>query len=190
MILQRLREETQESHKRLESRLDLLERALALDGYRDLLGRFYGFYVPVETQLDRLCQNTLPDLQFPQRRKIHWLIQDLKALGWTGRQVEALPLCGVLPTLALFPQALGCLYVLEGSTLGGQIISRHLHSVHGIDAETGAAFFRSYGSHVGAMWRAFGAAITSYEAGQEEETMIIRAACETFATLETWLCDA
>jgi len=39
------------------------------------------------------------------------------------------------------------------------------------------------------MWRAFGVALNSYTAGPEEETLMIGAACETFTTLESWLCD-
>lgn len=189
MILQRLREQTHESHKRLEVRLDLLHAALSLDRYRRLLARFYGFYVPVETSLAGLCQNNVPDLQFTQRRKVHLLVQDLEALGLSQQQVRELPLCNNGPTLSSFPQALGCLYVLEGATLGGQIISRHLHSVHGIHPENGGAFFGSYGPNVGRMWRAFGATLTAYAGVQEEEAVIIGAACDTFATLETWLCD-
>lgn len=189
MILQRLREQTLESHRRLEARLDLLTMMLSLDRYRHLLARFYGFYLPVETHLETVCRNSNLELQFPQRRKAHFLVQDLEALGLTGPQVNALPLCNTYPTLTLLPQALGCLYVLEGATLGGQIISRHLQKVHGLHAENGAAFFSSYGSNVGAMWRAFGAAILSYPSGPTEDAVIIRTACETFAALEGWLCD-
>jgi heme oxygenase len=170
MILQRLRDETQETHKRLEIRLDLLQTALSLDRYRGLLARFYGFYVPVETSLERLFQNKMPELQFPQRRKVNYLFQDLEALGLSKQQVEALPLC-------------------EGATLGGQIISRHLQSVHDLQETNGGAFFHSYGSDRGAMWRTFGTALTAYAAATEEDTIIIRAACSTFATLETWICD-
>lgn len=189
MILQRLRAETQENHKRLESRLDLLERALSLERYRELVARFYGFYVPMESCLEAICREALPQVEYSQRRKLPWLVQDLERLGLSREQVEALPMCAQLPEVREAAQALGCLYVLEGSTLGGQIISRHLQSVHGLDAENGAAFFRSYGPQIGPMWRAFGAAITAYPAGVEEEQRILRAACETFMTLETWLCD-
>lgn len=188
MILQTLREHTHESHRRLEGRLDLLERTISLGLYRDLLARFYGFYVPAEARLARLCF-AMPALQDAQRRKEPLLVQDLKALGMSAGQIQSLPLCADLPALAMLPQALGCLYVLEGSTLGGQIISRHLQSVHDLDAGNGAAFFRSYGPEVGAMWRAFGAALCSYPAGPEEEKLILSAACETFSTLEAWLCD-
>ena len=189
MIMQRLREETQENHKRLEIRLDLLQNTLLIDRYRKLLARFYGFYVPVETSIEKLCQNRIPELQFSQRRKVNFLFQDLEALGLSKPQVEALPLCDNLPTLTLMSEALGCMYVLEGATLGGQIISRHLQSVHDIHETNGGAFFHSYGSDRGAMWRTFGTALTAYAAATEEDTIIIRAACSTFATLETWLCD-
>ena len=189
MILQRLREHTHENHKRLEARLDLLHAALSLDAYRALLARFYGFYVPVETCLAEMCQNSALDVQFPQRRKAHFLVQDLEILGLSRQQITALPLCANGPALSVFPQALGCMYVLEGATLGGQLISRHLQSVHGISEENGGAFFHSYGPDVRIMWRAFGAALTSYADRMAEDTLILSAACDTFAALEKWLCD-
>jgi heme oxygenase len=189
MILHNLREQTHESHRQLEVRLDLLPATLSLDRYRSLLARFYGFYVPVEINLAGLCQHNAPELQFSRRCKVNLLIRDLEALGLSRQQITELPLCDNGPTLTRFPQALGCLYVLEGATLGGQLIARHLESIHGIHQENGGAFFRSYGLDVGMMWRAFGAALTSYVGVQGEEPIIIRAACDTFARLETWLCD-
>ena len=188
-LLQRLRAETQESHQRLESRLDLLQTALSLKCYRDLLARFYGFYVPVEVSLSMWCDTEIPCVQFAQRVKVPLLAQDLKALGWNAMQIAALPMCKALPALRCAPQALGCLYVLEGATLGGQIISRHLQQIHGLNAENGSAFFCSYSDRVGEMWRAFGSALNAYPVGPAEEALIVGAACETFAALETWLCD-
>jgi heme oxygenase len=54
--------------------------------------------------------------------------------------VGALPQYHDLPDIEDWPRMLGCLYVLEGATLGGQIISRHLQRTLHIDAINGAAF--------------------------------------------------
>lgn len=40
---------------------------------------------------------------------------------------------------------IGTLYAIEGATLGGQVISRHLQTTLGLTASTGARFFNGYG---------------------------------------------
>jgi heme oxygenase len=50
--------------------------------------------------------------------------------------------------------AVGCLYVLEGATLGGQFISRHLATL-GIGPANGGLFFHGYGAKTGEMWKSF-----------------------------------
>lgn len=84
------------------------------------------------------------------------------------------------------PQVLGCLYVIEGATLGGQVITRHLLATHGITPETGGAFFAGYGAETGPHWQAFGAMITAAERfGAADE--IVASANRTFETLDRWL---
>ena len=46
-----------------------------------------------------------------------------------------------LPDLQGVQEALGCLYVVEGSTLGGQVIARHLRQTLGVDPRCGGSFF-------------------------------------------------
>jgi len=48
---------------------------------------------------------------------------------------------------------LGYLYVMEGSTLGGQLISRHFRQTLGIELATGGAYFHGYGEQTGARWK-------------------------------------
>ena len=52
-------------------------------------------------------------------------------------------------------KALGCLYVLEGATLGGVLIARHVRASLGFDGDAGSAFYLGYGPRTGAMWRGF-----------------------------------
>ncbi len=63
--------------------------------------------------------------------------------------------------LTNFDFALGCLYVLEGATLGGQVISRHLAKL-GIGPENGGRFFNGYGARTGEMWKSFQTSATAY----------------------------
>jgi len=184
-ILERVRYETRHLHKTLENELPIMRADLQLSDYRRLLARFYGFYVPVEDALAGVLdlEFVLPD--WPQRRKIDSLMKDLRALGFTPQEIAELPLCVQLPAIPGVEEALGCLYVLEGSTLGGQIIGRHLQATLHIGLDNGASFFRSYGDRVGTMWKTFQEALLSRES--EDHERMINAAIQTFESIHRWL---
>jgi len=189
MILARLREATHDAHERLEARIDILECASSFPTYKTLLKQFYGFYFLLEPRLADVIASELPTFDFEARRKVPLLAQDLGVLGMRRDQLDALPVCRALPAVEALPRALGCLYVMEGATLGGKIISRYLRERLDLDATNGAAFFNGYGGETGRMWRAFGEMLTCWT---EEETgaddaLILQGANQTFAALEVWL---
>ncbi|NCC31043.1 MAG: hypothetical protein EOM24_03350 [Chloroflexia bacterium] len=184
MILQRLKHETQSYHDQMEVIVDLPARLRSREAYCAVLVRFYGFYAPVEAALDRLdgLAHVLPDITV--RRKTPLIACDLAALG---RSTHDLPWCAELPALPDVAHALGCLYVLEGATLGGQLIARQLAAGPGVTSDRGGAFFHSYGKETGSMWRSFGAGLAEYANTPEREATIIGAAQQTFRALEHWL---
>lgn len=207
-IMQRLRGETRDCHVQLETRLGLPAAISTRSEYRDLLARFFGFYLPVEERLTTLLcgeherREILSGLDYGARRKTDLLRRDLQALGMGDTELATLPQCDKLPALDTLSHALGCLYVLEGSTLGGQLLARFFADTLSIDASNGGAFFCSYGSEIGARWRAFGAVLTSWadvtqdgepvttnSVKQKQGEVIVHAARETFHSMETWLCS-
>ena len=108
-------------------------------------------------------------------------------LGDTPETIAALPFCDVLPPLVTLPNLLGCLYVIEGATLGGQIITRHLQKNLHIFPETGAEFFNGYGAATATRWQACCAMLTTQAEKIADDEHIIATANQTFATLEHWL---
>ena len=92
-------------------------------------------------------------LKLSERSRSALILDDLATLGWSSREVESIPLCSELPETASLDQALGCLYVLEGSTLGGSIICRAVQQRLG--PSPGRSFFAGYGDRTGTMWNAF-----------------------------------
>lgn len=186
MILTRLRERTHEAHGRVEARVNLFDQTATLADYRKSLTRFYGFYKPIESQIADSLARSLSDFDFNARRKTCLLEKDLRAFGVFPEQMVAFPQCDDLPPLQTAGQVLGCLYVLEGATLGGQIISRHLLLTHGLDATNGAAFFNGYGSENGRMWRDFGTALREFAKEDAENEDILQSAERTFAAFEAW----
>jgi heme oxygenase len=108
---------------------------------------------------------------------------DLVALGATGTA----PTYEGVPELGSLAAGFGCLYVLEGSTLGGQVILRHVGSSLGLDASRGASFFASYGRRVGSMWRAFGEAASAHCATEAHCDEALAAATHTFEAFHHWI---
>ena len=187
MILTRLKHETQAAHQAIEARVDLLNRLGSVADYRQLLERFWGFYAPIEEAVAAGPEWASFGVDIQQRMKAPALARDLQSLGLSPVAVDALPLCRTLPAMASFPHRLGCLYVLEGATLGGQIIAREVHGRLGLTAEQGCSFFASYGEHVGAMWRAFRVLLLQAAADELAAEALVRGANETFEAFDRWL---
>jgi heme oxygenase len=103
----------------------------------------------------------VPGLQFERRRRLAGLAASLMRLG-AAMPVNAPP----PPRLpGSRSEALGLLYVLEGSTLGGRVILRQLAST-GMDLD-GLGFLDPYGSESGRMWRQFLELLEIHVSGSE-----------------------
>ena len=187
MILKRLRSETQAQHSALESRMPLMDPAFSLADYWRLLARFHGYYVPLEARLVAWSRTEGQRINYAERVKVPELERDLIALGETAETIAQLPRCAALPVLTTEADGLGCLYVVEGSTLGGQVITRQLQKGLGLSPASGGAFFNGYGAETGARWKAFGFGLEEAAARLDQDDAIIAGANETFRTLAHWL---
>lgn len=187
MILLRLKQATQTRHAALESRSVLLSPSLSRTAYRHCLRRFFGYYAPLELLL--LGGNRWSDagLAHTAWQKAPLLAQDLLTLGDTPDQLSQAPQCQSLPDLSTVARVLGCLYVIEGATLGGQIVTRHLSTSLAITPHSGGAFFRGYGEHTGSRWKSFGTHLTAFALRSGCDDEIVASANETFETLDRWL---
>jgi heme oxygenase len=187
MILQRLRQATGARHTALECQLPLLDPQLSREHYRHFVTRFLGYYAPLETRLLALPWWHRIGFNYAERYKTPHLVQDMLALGVTADTLATFPRCKALPQLDSLPQALGCLYVIEGATLGGQLVTRHLQAHLGLTPASGTAFFNGYGAHTGARWQAFGAVLDSFTGRAGDHQAIIDTANHTFETIDQWL---
>jgi heme oxygenase len=182
-VLDALKRGTRRHHDRVEAQVRVLEPDFTPGDYETLLVRMWGFYQPVEAGLAGCVTWGQLGLDSGDRWKVSLLERDLAGLGKTADALAKLPVCTDLPALNSVPAALGCMYVLEGATLGGAIIARHLARTWKIRS----AFFGSYGSATGARWQEFGRALASYEARTGSADLIVNGACETFDKLHGWL---
>lgn len=183
-ILARLKDETRSEHDAIEQVLDLMEPGLTHGAYRRRLEQFHGFYRPVEERLQALGDWSKYGIDLAARRKAPLLEADLRVLG--AEAVENFPVCRDLPDLTDVTDGFGCLYVLEGSTLGSQFISRHVQKVLGVTPEIGGRYFHGYGEQTGEMWREFGAALTSFAVARQTQDRVVENAIATFRKLRQW----
>jgi heme oxygenase len=142
------------------------------------LARIYGFVQPYEAVLRRHAATFGPDWQLELRYRAPLILEDLTRLGHPGTP----PLCPTLPPLATRAQLLGAMYVLEGSTLGGQVIARQLAAA-GIDGRT---FFASRAERTGPLWKQF-TQLLEAAAASEDANAVVASAILTFQTLAAWL---
>jgi heme oxygenase len=115
------------------------------------------------------------------RSRRAFLSQDLQALG-----VTALTDTIALPALPGEAAAWGSMYVLEGSALGGQVISRSLAQA-GLHPHNGTAYFHGWGDQTGARWREFRVLLGAELAQPQAVEQACEAACQTFTALSSLL---
>jgi heme oxygenase len=163
---------------------------LSREDYCRVVTGFFGFYAPLEIQLMASPHWQQLQFEYADRQKTPRLIQDLVALGTSPRALATTPVCEALPALDAPEQLLGCLYVIEGATLGGRSISHHLQSRIGLTPKSGGSFFDGYGAQTGSRWKGFCTMLTNYSGHTSEEArheVIVGAANSTFQALTQWL---
>jgi heme oxygenase len=106
--------------------------------------------------------------------------------GWAARtrgdpgSIADLPRCAATPACSNPAAAFGCVYILEGATLGGRTLLPLVQSRLGLTALTGAAFLASYGEDVTSMWCRFGVALDAWCVSPKRAADASQAAVATF----------
>ena len=187
-VLEALKAETRTSHAALERRFGALtEPGLQLETYRGILLQLRGFVGPLEDGIADLGAWLDHGIDLGARRKADWLDADLHALGVSLAAHR--PRCSTLPELHTRSAGFGCLYVLEGATLGGQLITRSVSGSVGLTPSRGLRYFSGYGPATASMWRSFQAALCAHALASGETLGLICAARDTFDCLLAWCAD-
>lgn len=177
-----LRAATRGHHDRLDRLMDL--RRL---GERSRYGRVLQVFDRFLPAWESAVLAALPAVRHPwlqARTRRHFVARDLQALGI---KASARPLH--IAPMATEAAAWGSLYVMEGSALGGQVITRAL-AAHGLRPETGAAYFHGWGEATGAMWREFREQLERELETPAALLLACAGACATFDSLAGLLEDA
>jgi heme oxygenase (biliverdin-IX-beta and delta-forming) len=182
MIIEKIRSGTRPMHEKLEDEMKpFIDGATTTESYVKLLHLFYGYYEPLERGVRAyIDEGLLPDIK--ERRNVNWIINDLKALGYEG----AIPTFGQAPAISDRADAMGALYVMEGSSLGGKVICRMLQANLGYNDLSALSFFNGYGGSTGSRWKEFLAVLDKFSDGPDEDR-IVRKANEVFEKFGQWL---
>lgn len=176
-----IKDSTQQLHKDVEDLL--LPKLAAIQSkadYAAILRMFFGYFSPLENLLQQLITPALL-ADVAERRKADALLHDLRSLKCKD---DGLALCRELPSIENEAQAMGALYVLEGSTLGGKMIAKMLGQNKALAlTDNNLTFFWGYKEETGSKWKAFLQVLNQ----QPDAEQTIAAANQTFSHMKNWM---
>ena len=146
-----LKVNTKQLHDETEAKFKsnkIFDKAFSLDDYKNLI---LGNYFLIKTYEKNVFETIPPEIaekiNLSQRRKINAIKKDLKNLNIEEPFVQT---AGINE----HPEALGILYVMEGSTLGGNVIAKQLSKTPGFE-DVRFSYFGIYGENTGNYWKSF-----------------------------------
>lgn len=160
----------------------MIKNIKANTDYIKVLELFYSYFGGLERKINAIRNLNLPD--YSDRRKKDDIAADILSLGGT---VPALTPDEHLPQIDDELQALGALYVMEGSTLGGLHIAKMIAANLNLQNGTSLAFFNGYGDQTDAMWESFKHSLDTRITDPEDQSKVIRAANDTFLGFRKWI---
>lgn len=175
LLFARLREGTGQQHREIETLVDPMRTFVSVEAYKAHLLHVWQFHTCLEPALATIDWPGL-GIDYAARRKSPLLAHDLRVLGVS--HPPSTPAAQPFDRRGL-NFALGCLYVVEGATLGGQLISRHLATL-GIGSANGGRFFTGYGIRTGEMWKSFQVRAAGHCITDEEIDAAVHGARWTF----------
>jgi heme oxygenase len=181
MDLQQLRRETLPDHNAVERSLPLMDHELDVDTYVSCLLKLHGIIAAWEEWAAPNAPAWIQPL-LAARRRGELLLLDLTCFG-VDTSGEARP---ALPQMRDTASLLGAMYVMEGSTLGGQLIARHVELVLGLTAGQGNAYFCGHNERTGQLWKEFCDALRT-KVPERETDAVIAAAKAMFGVFGSWM---
>lgn len=176
-FLENLKSQTAIAHKNLESlpvSASILSPNMKISDYCHYLSLMYDVHKSTQEMVFPLLKNFISDLE--DRAKTQLILDDLSFLNYTKKE-----------SVSIFknqdinvPFALGILYVIEGSTLGGRFILKNIETIPGLDQQNGVSYFTGYGNKTGSYWKTFLNELTAYENENQCADDIIKGAVYAF----------
>lgn len=169
MITTVLKEATRPMHEALEACMfseNILAKSLTPDQYRLLIQANYTVHALLENRVfTALSADVKHALQVEERAKLPALEADRHILSIPGE--INLPAHIFVPGIHDQQQALGAMYVMEGATLGGNMIVRHLKKTAAL-AALSFHYYGVYGETTGEKWKRFQNVLNTYVSPDSE----------------------
>lgn len=183
-----LRCETHAAHERLHehaSFVALFNQRLDLEGYRALMLRFYGFYLPLERAILRAAASEKTPYAYAPRARL--IAQDLFDLGLDTAAIHAAPLCPAIGRVVTPHTLGGVIYVIEGSTLGAKPIDRAAQRLLDPQHTKGRIFWAWCRAQNTSRWHLAMQYLDHLSRSQAPEAPLATGAREVFEALGDWL---
>lgn len=153
--LEVLKSQTWALHKALEKRLAFPDNFVCKTAYTQVLTLFYLFQRQLAFYTRVYQIQVLKKFSLPLRNRLPLCEQDMNQLAMAPVSMESY---GTLQLQSL-DEFYGCLYVSEGSTLGGNIIQAAMVKMHGESALGWTQYLNPYGEQMLPMWQSFRSAL-------------------------------
>lgn len=167
--------------------VQLMGKDVTEEYYKKYLSALCGFVTGFEAYIFAELAPLVPDLQ--ERKRSGAIMHDLTKLKVDTTNCTQMPESYFRAMYANPYAALGALYVLESSTLGGHLIQEHLKGALGEKTADKISYFVMHGERSDAMWQRF---LKNFEAVAEDhdkKEIIIDAALRTYRLLDQLMTD-
>jgi heme oxygenase len=169
----------------------LLSPDLTRNNYRQVLIHLEAFHSGFEPAIAQALEGHPAALMLDGTRASS-LREDLAWLGVAPLDASAVWLASGLRVLTSQAAAMGALYVVEGSGLGGRVIARHLIQSLGVSPGAGGSFYGGTSAITArARWELLCGHLTAKLSepapGMPPEAAMITGAVATFQCLERWM---
>ncbi|MDV7697194.1 biliverdin-producing heme oxygenase [Chryseobacterium soli] len=152
MVSEYLKKNTAEYHDAAEKLFNsekIFNRTFTLEDYKKIINTNYLMLLHSEDKIfNNLADKYAEKLQLNNRKKLPLIEKDLESLSLEN-QTASHDL-----EFSNEHEALGAMYVIEGSTLGGNVIAKQLSKTEGFD-HVSFNFFGCYQENTGPMWKNF-----------------------------------
>jgi len=192
-LIDKLKEHCHQRHLQVragEYASKIMDGSLTKAEYTVLILANYVFHNTLELSLNKhLAENWKLELSWHHRAKSVFARQDLRSLGCEHLIVKLLdkePLGNY--SIDSGEQAIGALYVAEGTAIGGVIIKKNLQKIDWIvQNDFPIRFYGCYGQSLSPLWKEFVAFVCQVEVNHES---VLNQAYQTFEFYEQILLEA
>lgn len=179
MVSEYLKQNTAEYHDAAEKLFNsekIFNKTFTLEDYKKIINTNYLMLLNSEDRIfNSLSEKLSEKLQLDQRKKLPFIEKDIESLSIKNRDVS------YHLEINNEYEALGMMYVIEGSTLGGNVIAKQLSKTEDFTNVT-FHFFGCYQENTGPMWKNF-KEILDAEVAKENYDVVLSGAKKLYAFL-------